>query len=176
MTRRLFLALWPDDRTRAAIVAATAGAVRRCRARPVPVRNYHITLAFLGTQPPEAVTRLAATLTFPVAPFDLVLDRYGNWPGPRAWWLGPDACPAGLQALVDETRRTLDTLGLDYDAQPFAPHLTLARRVARPPDVPAPAPVCWPVAEFVLAESVSAPDGVRYDVLARFSAGSRPEP
>jgi len=176
VTRRLFLALWPDAETRATIAAATAGAARRCGARAVPAHNYHLTLAFLGAQPPEAVARLAATLTFPGLPFDLVLDRFGHWPGPRVWWLGPGTCPAGLRALVAETRRTLDGLAIGYDPRPFAPHLTLARKVVRPPDVPPPAPVRWPVAKFVLAESVSAPEGVRYDLLARFSAGSRPEP
>lgn len=176
MTRRLFLALWPDDETRAAIVAATAGAVHRCGARAVPARNYHLTLAFLGAQPPEVIARLAATLTFAASPFDLVLDRFGYWPGPRVWWFGPGTCPAGLQTLVDQTRRTLDALNIGYDPRPFAPHLTLARKVTRPPDAPPPAPVRWPVAGFVLAESVSAHDGVRYDRLARFSVGSRPEP
>ena len=45
---RLFFALWPDSAVRAVLQASCQAVTVSCGGRPVPPRNYHLTLAFLG--------------------------------------------------------------------------------------------------------------------------------
>ena len=46
--QRLFFALWPTDELRAEIQAATSAIIHASRGRPIPARNLHVTLLFLG--------------------------------------------------------------------------------------------------------------------------------
>jgi len=174
-TRKLFFALWPADDTRTALEAASRQALRACSGRPVPARQYHVTLAFLGDQPAAQVDRLTARVTAMAsgAPpaFELVLDRFGHWRRPRILWLGPRECPAGLTALVGQIRGELESLGISHDRRDFRAHLTLARKVGTLPELEIPSPVCWPVRDFVLVESVTAPDRPAYEVIHRFALG-----
>jgi 2'-5' RNA ligase len=48
-TKRLFFALWPDEPMQAALAEASRAAVRASEGQPVPWKNYHLTLAFLGS-------------------------------------------------------------------------------------------------------------------------------
>src|SRR5581483_1928235 len=59
-TRRIFFALWPDERVRAALAHATHKAVRSCGGRPVPVHNLHATLLFLGSVPESRIPDVVA--------------------------------------------------------------------------------------------------------------------
>jgi 2'-5' RNA ligase len=180
-TRRLFFALWPDESTRTALVQATRKAVRRSGGRPVPQANYHVTLAFLGNQPVErydAIVAAAATLTpaLTLGPIQLELDRFGYWPRPRVFWLGPARCPEALAGLADALWTAMTPLGLARETRPYRPHVTLARKVAALPEVESPTPLIWQASEFALIESVTDERGARYTVAARFSAGSPHDP
>lgn len=172
VTRKLFFALWPTDELRAALVAASRSALRVCGGRAVPARHYHVTLAFLGEQPVEWTDRLAALASVAPPDFELVLDHFGHWRGPRVLWIGPRRCPAGLVSLAAQIRAQLESLGISYDRRDFRPHLTLARKVTTLPELEAPVPVHWLVRAFVLVESVATPDGPVYEVIRRFSPGS----
>ena len=98
----------------------------------------HLTLAFLGAVPAEAVAPLALALTTATArhrPFTLELRASGIFGGPRrarVLWIGVGGDLAALQALHGDVFETLMGLGHDLDARPFHPHLTLAR--ARSPN------------------------------------------
>ena len=50
----------------------------------------------------------------------------------------------------------------------FRPHVTLARKVYRPPRVMEIDPVTWSLADFVLVDSKTLPEGSVYTVLERF--------
>jgi len=175
-TRRLFFALWPSAETRAALTEACRPALRACAGRPVLPHNYHVTLAFLGDsdEPVERFDSLAAMASDSPPGFELVLDRFGHWP--RVLWIGLHRCPAGLTGLVAQLRAGLDGLGLVYDRRDFSAHLTLARKVTVLPELQEPVPVHWPVNDFVLVESTATPEGSVYEVVRRFSAGSRHDP
>ena len=164
-TRRLFFALWPDEAIRAGIVA------RRQRLGPltrrrVPDHNLHLTLLFLGDQPPERVGEIeAAAGQVAGNQCTLVLDRFGWFPGAGVAWLGGEA-PEALAQLADALRAALLPLGLRLDDRPFRPHVTLFRQVRQRPRFPAIEPLEWPVTAFVLVESKP---GRPYEVLRRWA-------
>lgn len=169
--RRLFFALWPDDGTREALRRATRALVRHCGGRPVPARNFHLTLAFLGNVPDEQIDAVhAAGRACALDPLTLLLDRFGYFPAPQVLWLGPTAAPEALGRLAADLDRALAGAGLPADARPFHPHLTLARKVQSPPELRRPRPVEWPLAGFSLLESQTDSAGARYRVLADFAA------
>ena len=177
--RRLFVALWPDRAVRRALSTVSAPLLERCKGRPVPPANYHLTLAFIGTTT-AADEDFAALAGLACTPFELVLDRWGYWRRPRVLWLGPRDCPAPLAALAAGVRDVLSQADIGIDRQEFRPHLTLARKVPVFPAVDPPEPVHWTIRSFALVESLTTADGPRYRPLRKFSgppsAGSRHDP
>ena len=175
--RRLFFALWPDEVTRAALASQTRNAVRGCGGRPVPPANYHLTLAFIGNQPADLFDRIVAAATrVRAAPFELTLEHYGHWPKPRVFWIGPAPAasegaantPSPPAVIASQLWDRLEALGLDRELRPFRAHVTLARKVAALPEVPSPEPLIWKASSFALVESVTAPSGAVYSVVAEF--------
>ncbi|MGE0384224.1 MAG: RNA 2',3'-cyclic phosphodiesterase [Gammaproteobacteria bacterium] len=164
--RRLFFALWPDDAVRIRI-AAVQRDLRTPHCRPVPVPNLHLTLAFLGGQPEVVrmeVERVAAAVRVPA--FTVVLDSAGYWPGPGIQWLAPATPCAALLHMHGALASALRAAGVEPDARPYAPHVTLARRARGPVAATGFEPVIWPVQRFALIESFSGPAGSRYEPLA----------
>ena len=162
-TQRLFFALWPDDEVRVRLRRA-ASVLEGVRGRRVAVGNLHITLVFLGNVSAEgrACAESAAAAVRGTA-FTLVLDRIGAFPRARVVWLGPSRVPDVLGELASSLNARVAACGLDLDRRPYHPHLTLLRKVSRPP---APTqleePVPWPVREFALIESRNTAQGVEY--------------
>lgn len=168
-TRRLFFAVWPDDARRNELRRVCRRAVRASGGRPVPPDNYHITLAFLGNQPESrlddiirAGTRVAAE------PIALTLDRFGFWPKPRVFWIGPTEFPPQLATLASDLWDQLEPLEIQREHRPLRPHVTLARKVAAQPEVREPSPLKWFVSEFALIESVTDQRGAVYTVARKY--------
>lgn len=177
MTRRLFFALWPDQVTRQALARASRAAVRRVGGRPVPPHNYHITLAFLGNQPIALFDRIvSAGRRVRAPPLELRLDTFDCWPRPRVFWFGPATFPPILSRLSADLWTQMETLDISRDRRDLQPHVTLARKVQQLPELPAPAPVQWPVTAFSLIESISGDPGPEYSVVAQFPLGSSDDP
>ena len=160
--QRLFFALWPDAPVRQALVKASRKLLGR-RVKQVPAENLHITLAFAGpvTAPVRACLEAAAA-EIRAAPFELTLDHIGHWPGPRVLWAGPTHTPAGLWSLVEALNRGFEACGLQRETRPFQAHVTLARKVGRPPPLAGMAPLAWSIGDFSLVESVTDARGARY--------------
>ena len=148
-TRRLFFALWPDGALRRELTRATRSVVRAAGGRPVPAANLHITLAFLGSVPADAVAGLK-TLAGEVAaePFDLALARVGFFPRARTLWLGPVSPCLALGRLEERLWQSLSAAGWTRESRPFTPHLTLVRKARAMPEAPAVKPVLWRVNSF----------------------------
>jgi 2'-5' RNA ligase len=75
---RLFFALWPDDRVRAALAVLAAELAASCGGRATAPDNLHATLAFLGNVPAARLPefeRMAASLHG--RRFELRLDAMG---------------------------------------------------------------------------------------------------
>lgn len=170
-SRRLFLALWPEQAIRQQIAALAASAAGRRRVRD---DNLHLTLVFLGATPAERLIAYQTALTdLPVPALDLVLDRYGYWRQPRILWLGCRETPPPLQALVADLHQRLRACGFIPERRAFQPHITLARQFAGPiPTYPSAAPLRWPVGKVALVESILEQTGVRYQVLKYWPSAS----
>ena len=166
--RRLFFALWPDVALQENIhirARQLFGAAIKC----VSAHNLHITLAFLGASSPEQrVCYEQAAAGIQIRAFALTLENIGYWRAQRIVWLGPAQQSEPLLDLVRSLNSTLTGCGFTPDTRPFQAHMTLARKVDRPLPVARIDPVNWPVRSFVLAESVSEPTGMRYQVLNRW--------
>ncbi len=163
-SRRLFFALWPDEELRSALDERIRQRLPRGMGRAVPRAHLHVTLVFLGQVP---VSQLACVLAAPAQvaaePFELTLDHIGYWPRPRVLWAGPRHTPAALFDLVGGLRRGLEPCAMALDPRPFQAHLTLLRKVPRPPpEAIAIEPVVWPVTRYSLMESLSEGYGVSY--------------
>jgi 2'-5' RNA ligase len=167
-TQRLFFALWPNDAIRARIHAMAAGLPVR-EGRWAPRDNLHITLAFLGGVT-ESARRCAEAAADGIRarPFSLSLDQLGHWPRPRVLWLGTSVVPDEAVRLESDLRRGVTQCGIDVDDRPFAPHMTLFRKVSRAGRMALVEPIEWRVDHFVLVESVTHAGGAAYRVLKRW--------
>jgi 2'-5' RNA ligase len=166
-TARLFFALWPDARLRAALLERQRHWDWPRRARPTPAGKLHVTLHFLGDVPRDRLPALGALRAgLPPGPYGaLRLDTASLWRGGIAV-LESAVPPPGLAELQARLGALLRREGFATEAAArFRPHVTLARAAqgAHPPE--AVAPLDWLADEVVLVESRrGSPEG--YVVLA----------
>ena len=162
-TKRVFFALWPDDRQRDRLRDVINSVAKTVEGTAVDRRNWHITLAFIGTFPEDRVPYLlerAEQIT--VEPFRLSFDRLEFWPRPKVASLCAAMVPPELQALVDSLNAVLVDLGIEPEDRTYRPHITVARN-ARPFTTERLAQRSvteW--SSFELVESVSVPRGAYY--------------
>jgi 2'-5' RNA ligase len=111
-------------------------AVERAAGRAVawvPPQNLHVTLKFLGEQPPERLTAVGAALAAPAAacqPFTIALKGVGAFPGvdhPRIVWIGLTEGGAEARALQESVEAALAPHGFPREERPWHPHLTIGR-------------------------------------------------
>jgi RNA 2',3'-cyclic 3'-phosphodiesterase len=171
-TRRLFFSLWPDDRQRDALWSVIQALCPVPSGRPVPARNLHVTLAFLGSVAADRIPSLravAAARSCPAA--DLVFDRLAWWPRARLRCLEAHALPEAFVSFVEAFHDDLRAAGFEVERRPFRAHITVARNVSSLPSGPSAQPVpgfVWPIRGMALVASTPTPDGSVYDVLERF--------
>jgi 2'-5' RNA ligase len=165
-TRRLFFALWPDAGTRNEMAHACRKAVRGSGGRPVAAANLHVTLAFLGSVAETRLSDLQAVVPgLAGGPPGLLFDQVEFWPRPRVLVAACTRPPPAIEVLVRQLWSRLAPLGYPPDLRPYRPHVTLARKVSKPPAALAMRPVRWPVTDLSLVESITDPAGARYVVL-----------
>jgi 2'-5' RNA ligase len=175
-TLRLFFALWPSAAERDALAIATGAAVAQVDGQAVPARNLHVTLAFLGSVPGRRFVdfvSIGGQCRFPRVWFQF--DRLEYWAKPRVMVAMPAEIPAAGLEMVDWFWEKLTSLGLERESRPWRPHLTLVRKVRRPPPenlrlsprrVVSTDPAAWALA---LVESTTHPSGARYKPLAEWA-------
>lgn len=171
---RLFLAAWPDRETRTRLAEASRQVEAHWGGRPSRPETLHLTLVFIGVLERARLDTLRQALSnVRSARFELILDRLGCWRHNRIAYLAPNSPPEALLGLVTTLEACLDRLAIDFDRRPYAPHVTLARKVAcadgNPDGRIEVTPMRWPVRAFDLIESVPTPAGVRYERLARLA-------
>jgi 2'-5' RNA ligase len=185
-SRRLFFALWPDESMRQAMARATREAARASGGRPVRTENLHLTLAFVGSVPESRLSELAAIGRQAAGPspplpssLDLAFDHLEHWRAAQLLCALPAKPPAAVPALAGRLREGLAKAGFAPDLEsscsvelnlrrPFRPHVTLVRKVRRPPGAVQTDLVTWRFAEFVLVVSETPPEGPVYSVLEKF--------
>ena len=149
---RLFVALWPGARVRAAIEHRRAGWTWPPGTTPVAPARLHLTLHFIGAFPAARLPALQQALRLPCPRFELGFGAGEVWRGGIAV-LRPRTVPAAIAALHAEVGDALRGIGLGVETRAFRPHVTLARHAdgARPPADEL--SVAWPVRDFVLVAS-----------------------
>jgi 2'-5' RNA ligase len=174
---RLFFALWPGGSLRSALAAAAAPVVEQVAGEAVAPGNLHVTLAFIGPVPGAALVPLFEVGgQGPWPAVELAFERLEFWAKPKVLVAMPESVPAAGRAIVNRLWTGLERLGYPREARPWRPHLTLARRVRRPPPdnlvlapvVPAGDEPPWRLA---LVDSSAHPDGRRYKPIADWPIG-----
>lgn len=166
-------------------VEATLRTLRRLSpdARWVDPGKTHLTLVFLGSVEEERIPALDAALA-PVAaahlPFRLSFADGGTFGGrarPRVLWVGVGGELEALGSLQAELAATVQRLEIPVEERAYTAHLTLAR--ARQPRGDPGLASCaeklhgkrlgqLTVGEVVLFQSVTSPQGARYQVQRRW--------
>ena len=162
-TKRIFFALWPDDRQRDRLRDVISPLAKLVEGQVVYRGNWHVTTAFIGNFPEADIPALlarAAVIEF--EPFRLRFDRVEFWPRPKVASLVASTVPPELQRLVDAQNAVLADFGVPVEDRTYRPHITVVRR-ARPFEtqrLAQPAVMEWAGVELV--ESVSQPGGATY--------------
>lgn len=131
---RLFLAINLPPDVRQAIATEVAAPLQMVAPELAWVRepSLHLTVKFLGEQPPELVPDLVAALRI-VGERNKVIEveiggvgAFPNFRRPRVVWIGVSPDPK-LELLHHDVEFACEGLGIPLDGKPFRPHLTLAR-------------------------------------------------
>jgi len=186
---RLFLALDLPDEARTSIASWRDELISgRQDLRPVRPEAMHVTLVFLGWQDESAAPRIAeaAFAALPaVPPPRLTAAEVRALPprNPRLFALDLEDEGGRATALQAAASAALEAGGwYRPEKRPFWPHVTLARvkrgerRVAPPPDRPAPPAEAFDAGVVTLYRSTLRPQGAIYEPLARTVAGDALDP
>lgn len=151
---RLFLALWPDDTTRAALARCRDEWNWSAAAKPQPDERLHMTLHFLGHVPARRMTEVLEGLTVPPGRLALDIEHAEVWPKGAAV-ATPGSIPSALLALHAALHEKLERMALAPEPRRYRPHITLARDASGSIVPAAPRPVHWQANGYVLVESKS---------------------
>jgi 2'-5' RNA ligase len=176
---RLFFAIELPDPIKSALGALQAP--HASDYRWVDPSLMHVTLAFLGEQPPERLPELEAIGTVAAGSaraFRLsigVTGTFGSRRTPRVLWVGLAGDLAALNRLHATLADGLRSAGFGVEDRPFAAHISLARRresaggeplVGWPPPCPPPSSP-FEVETLTLMQSQLGRGGARYTPLTR---------
>lgn len=176
---RLFIG-FPVGGTAQATLAKVAQGIQATVPGRYPAPElYHLTLAYLGERAPEALHTLEALLSGIArrhTPLTLSVTGLGTFPQGQRYLLYAAVKPTPpLLSLSHDLRSTLTAAGEAFDAQPFTPHITLARHAQA-----LPAAVCPTfTAEapcLTLFHSVRIEEVLRYLPIYAVPFGFRPDP
>jgi 2'-5' RNA ligase len=150
--------------------------------KAVEPENLHVTLKFIAAAEPDLIPEIQAIAAAAAGRqhrSQLTLSGLGVFPNaqrPNVVWAGIEGPGAQtLSALAQDLEASLEAIGLTRENRPFAPHLTLARVKAKPPDalralLARHAKTNFgtaPVDEILLIRSELRPEGSQYTVLER---------
>ena len=167
---RIFFALWPDDEVRFRIAENLKLLNLDSKfSRLVTGPNLHMTLHFVGNTSFDEMNCLDRQAKLARGEsFELTLDCSGYFKKPQVLWIGSHATPPELHDLQNNLGQHLQTCGYTPESRPYSPHVTVARKVFEAPGAVSPEPISWQVNRFVLVNSISIPEGVRYEVVESY--------
>jgi 2'-5' RNA ligase len=87
-------------------------------------------------------------------------------------WLGAKIIPAPLRDFQQSLIEGIESAGIDRDRKEWKLHLTLYRRLRKPPSIMETVPLAWFLDGFSLIESVSVKSGVEYHRQGHWKCGS----
>jgi len=162
-TKRLFFALWPDNRQRDRLRDVINSVAKTVEGKAVDRRNWHITLPYIGQfeerQIPD-LQELAAQIQ--VEPFRLVFDRLEYWARPKVACLAAATVPPELARLVSSLNDVLRLVGVSPEDRTYRPHITVSRnaRAFTTERLAQRTTTEW--SGFELIESIPGPGGATY--------------
>lgn len=161
--KRLFFALWPDNRQRETLRDALRPIVGTLEGRPVDRRNWHITLVFIGAFRERRIGELhEAVSDIRCPPVRLRFDKVSYYARPKIAWMEAMTVPAELGSLVTQLEIALEPFGFRPENRTYRPHITLARKVRAFEQQQLARPLEFSWSDFELMESESTPRGVQY--------------
>lgn len=133
---RAFVALELPERFEYETAHVAQQLERAVEGRFLPRNTYHLTLAFLGEVDEREVSAAIAAIDAAcenAAPVPLGSDGLGKFgrANDATLWMGIAPAPA-LMSLSARAREELAARDVPFDAKPFKPHITLARRARIP--------------------------------------------
>jgi 2'-5' RNA ligase len=168
---RVFFALWPSAKERAALAAWQPKLKKLCGGEATRPGNLHATLVFLGGVAAHRLESLKlAAQEVQGQKFDLNLDLAHYWGHNHIVHAAPGMIPPQLPPLVHSLKLVLIKHRFHFDNRPeYKPHVTLLRH-AKWTDAPLPAmpKVTWRIGSFALVQSLDSDGGVVYQVLEHF--------
>lgn len=171
-TARVFFALWPETELAHRMWREGQELQRRLGGRPTSEASVHMTLLFLGDVVEEHFQRLAESASVLFTPFAMTIDTAGCWSHNGVAWLAPSITPPELSQLVSALTQAIGIAGFDVERRPFAPHITVVRKVKCATLDRAVPKLEWRVAEYVLVRSARNMDGSVYSVIGRWRASN----
>jgi 2'-5' RNA ligase len=163
---RLFFATFPDVDARRRISAEARSLDLPRHSAPMPPENYHMTLLFLGEVADRNVQSVREVGGAQIAGrIPLQFDHWEYWSGGRAVVAATSDRPESLLQLRASLAAGLRRLDIDFDDKPLCPHITVARKIAQAPVLPAMSEFRWSASAFSLVASVTGPTGSVYTVL-----------
>ena len=161
--KRLFLALWPDDRQRNTLRDTFRPLLSAIEGKATDRRNWHVTLVFVGEFREELIPELLVKIQHvEVQPFRMRFDRLSYFARPKIACLQAMTVPDELKKL----KADLESVLLPYDVPPedleYRPHITAVRaaRPFEPVRLARPLEMHW--SGFELVESISSPGSIQY--------------
>ncbi|CAA0124007.1 RNA 2',3'-cyclic phosphodiesterase [Halioglobus japonicus] len=167
---RVFFGLSPDPGT-SMNIADWRDRQLACAGTPVPVTNFHITLAFIGALEDSAIERLCLSVDHwlthnAMSGATLQLDSTGYWHKPGIYWLGPENWPGQLSRLAQKLNSLGSAAEAKRDRNAFRPHITLYRQCYDAPPAALQAPsIPMTYTRVALFESRQGKSGVSYHIL-----------
>lgn len=166
-SRRLFLAIWPDEAQLDQLYALQGKYV--AWGRPVIPENFHVTLLFLGEVENETLQCLIqniSSITF--EPFRISLGQLGYFDKTKIFWVGPKETPIELETMFKKLRNCAIRCGFSKLTKRYVPHVTLLRKSQVPISEPIIETIEWQVNDFHLVESSRESDGAHYAIIQSF--------
>jgi 2'-5' RNA ligase len=162
-SKRLFFALWPDDRQRDRLRDHISPVAKLVEGQHVYRGNWHVTTAFIGDFEERLIPELMARAAqIAVEPFRLRFDRVEFWPRPRVACLIAPTVPPELEHMVGSLNRVLADFDVSIEERTYRPHITIVRRAQRFETQRLAQPAITEWSGFELIESVSQPGGTVY--------------
>jgi 2'-5' RNA ligase len=148
---RLFLALWPPEAAALELAARAREMAGRQGGRPMPAEKIHLTLAFLGeVEPGRAAVAREAAREVGRTDFMIRLDRLGGFRRSKVGWAGMSRPSPALIEMQSQLDKGLRSRGFRLEERPFAPHVTLVRKVERPVPAEPMEVIAWKARAIVL--------------------------
>ncbi len=162
-SKRLFLALWPDDRQRNILRDALRPLLTSIEGKMVDRHNWHVTLNFIGDFPESKIDNLLVKLAHvEVQPFRLRFDKLSFYPRPKIACLEAITVPDELKQLKQQLESMLLAYDVPAENLEYRPHITAVRSARTFPTIREARALELQWSGFELIESVSMPGGVQY--------------